>query len=160
MSKQTWVRSLAVGTVIVAWVSTGGPARADDKAMGEDEKAIRELIKKIDTDQPATRTDDSIYSTGPSGTLVGKAEQEKAQERLAALAKERGKTTVKTTVERVVVANSGDLAYEFSRFRMDWAGGTGKAGGFDGVYLRVWRKVEAEWREDAFFARPHVEPKK
>src|SRR6266513_5797067 len=26
---------------------------------------------------------------------------------------------------------------------------------FDGSYLRVWRKINGEWLEDAFFARPN-----
>src|SRR5262249_19003941 len=92
-------------------------------------------------------------------TVVTKAEKEAARERQDAIAKRRGKVTRKATIERLVVAKSGDLAYEFSRFRMDWAGGEGEPGGFDGVYLRVWRKVDGGgWGEGGWSARPPGRP--
>ena len=93
----TWLRILAVAglaAVACGWL----PARADDNAMSEDEKAIRELVKKHDAGQPIKRTDDAIFSSGPIGTVVGKAGLEKARKRSAALVKERGKMTRKTNV--------------------------------------------------------------
>jgi ketosteroid isomerase-like protein len=55
----------------------------------------------------------------------------------------------------LVVAKSGDLAYEYSNFRMEWDGPDGKRTGFNGALLRVWRKVDGQWLAEALYARPN-----
>lgn len=149
----------ALGRVVVVAKRTkeGRWGQADRQTAGDTEQIIRELVRKSDAREPIKLTEDSILNTGfTRRPLVGRDEQEKffRGPQAEAIRSRRGKSTTKTTVERVVIAKSGDLAYEFSRFRMDWEGGTDKPDGFDGSYLRVWRKVGDEWLEEAFFARP------
>jgi ketosteroid isomerase-like protein len=86
---------------------------------------------------------------------VGRQEQQKFRTQFEAAQKKRPNAKTQTTVERVVVAKSGDLAYEFSNFRTEWDGADGQRAGFDGSYLRVWRKLKGEWLEEAFFGRPN-----
>ena len=68
------------------------------------------------------------------------------------------RTNMKTSVDvqRVEVAASGDLAYEFSlgSLEYDQAGAPPKHLVFKVGLLRVWKKVNNEWKIAATFARP------
>jgi hypothetical protein len=61
-----------------------------------------------------------------------------------------------TTVPiRIVVADSRDLAYEYSRTTIEYDLKTGEHRKIDTGVLRVWQKVGGEWREAASFERPY-----
>jgi muconolactone delta-isomerase len=47
------------------------------------------------------------------------------------------------------------MAEEFGNFTLSFDQLDKKHISFDGSYLRVWRKINGEWLEDAFFARPN-----
>jgi len=47
------------------------------------------------------------------------------------------------------------LAEEFGNFTLSFDQRDKKHISFDGSYLRVWRKINGEWLEDAYFARPN-----
>ncbi len=61
-----------------------------------------------------------------------------------------------TDVQRIEVAASGDLGYEFSyeTLAYDLAGTPAQHVAFKIGVLRVWKKVGGEWRVAALFARP------
>ena len=59
------------------------------------------------------------------------------------------------TRKRLVVARSGDLAYDFGDFTISHGAPDKTRTSFNGSYLRVWRKANGEWLVDAFFARPN-----
>jgi len=134
---------------------------ASTVAADEDEALIRALVLKSDSGTPITRTKDSIFSSGITPkSLVGLDEQKKFfADNAGKIREQRPNSTVKTSVQRVVVAKSRDLAYEYSTFQIEWDADGNKRIGFDGSSLRVWRKVDDEWLEEAFFARPHDDPK-
>jgi ketosteroid isomerase-like protein len=151
--------ALLVTCGLVSACSNGRPP-VDKQSAGDDEKLIRELVRKADEGQLIKRTEDSILSSGLTPRpLVGRREQERFREKFAAARKKRPNEKTTTTVERVVVARSGELAYEYSHFRMRWDGPDRKRIGLDGSYLRVWRKVNGKWLEEAYFARPDQEPR-
>jgi ketosteroid isomerase-like protein len=133
------------------------PAAAE--TIADDESLIRELVRKSDEGTPIKRTENSIFSSGLTPkSLVGREEQEKFFSKIAEkIREERPKQKLRTSVQRVVIAKSGDLAYEYSTFRIEWDGDDNKRAGFDGSSLRVWLKVNGEWNEEAYFARPHTD---
>jgi ketosteroid isomerase-like protein len=62
--------------------------------------------------------------------------------------------------QRVVVSKSGDLAYGFAYFDMEFDRPDSTGQGtehvkFEGSQLSVWRKVGGEWKLDAVFSRPN-----
>jgi hypothetical protein len=61
-----------------------------------------------------------------------------------------------TDVQRIEVAASGDLAYEFSYVTLDFdlPGPPPHHVGFKTGLLRVWKKVNGDWNVAASFARP------
>ena len=63
----------------------------------------------------------------------------------------------KTTVVRIEVAKSGDLAYEFSNSQVSFDLKDGKKQSFPNSVLRVWKKEADQWKIAAQFARPHYQ---
>ena len=63
----------------------------------------------------------------------------------------------KTDVQRIVIADSKDLAYEYSKFTLTFDTKDGKHFNFDGGTLRVWQKQGGEWKIAAMFLRPYDE---
>jgi ketosteroid isomerase-like protein len=61
----------------------------------------------------------------------------------------------KTTVRRIEIAKSGDLAYEFSDSELSFDLKDGKRESFPTSALRVWKKEGGEWKVAAQFSRPH-----
>lgn len=123
-----------------------------------EEAAIRALI-----DRPggARTTSDAVYWTGRfPRPLVGV--EDTARVRPFANAESDGWLNQRTTtlaVVRLDVAAAGDMAYEVSHFRIAYelADRTGPQS-FTGSRLRVWRKIDGEWRVVALFQRPHDRP--
>jgi ketosteroid isomerase-like protein len=114
-----------------------GAAWADQPAAA-DEKAIRELIRKSDEGERIKWTEDGIFASGLTPKpLVGRKEAQESRPKLEAIGKQRPNHKTKTTVERLVVAKAGDLAYEYSNFRMEWDGPDGRRTGFNCSLLRV-----------------------
>ena len=62
-----------------------------------------------------------------------------------------------TNVQRIVIADSKDLAYEYSRFTLAYDTKGGKHISFPGAGLRVWQKQSGEWKIAAMFMRPYDE---
>lgn len=150
----TWLLFFLACAVLVA-VRPPAARGADD--ISQDEKQIRELVRKKDAGEEIKSTEDSIFVAGPvSRPLIGKEQQAEFYKTQGnAILESRPNMKRETRVMRVVVAKSGDLAYEYSDFTMSWDSEDKKRTTFEGSYLRVWRKVNEEWLEEAFFARPN-----
>jgi ketosteroid isomerase-like protein len=69
--------------------------------------------------------------------------------------KDRSNESRKGELVRLVISQSGDMAEEFGNFTLSFDQPDKTHIGFDGSYLRVWRKINGEWLEDAYFARPN-----
>ena len=125
-----------------------------------EERAIRARIGELErvlTDDAALVSDDIVYVTGQyEQPLEGKQAIAEARKRLRQ-EPSRARTNEKrtTTVKRLRVADSGELAYEYSDAtnEFDRPDGTHVAGTVS--MLRVWRKIGDIWKVEAAFIRPN-----
>jgi ketosteroid isomerase-like protein len=117
-----------------------------------DEDKLRNAIKIVNEGTPAKVTDDVIVWAGVSEQpTVGKQAWEATRQGIVTA---RPNLKLNRTTERLVISESKDLAYEYGKHVSSWDKPEG--GGRDsnaGYYLRIWRKVDGEWLEEAFFAR-------
>lgn len=129
---------------------------AAGRANADDEQQIRELVKKADAGVKIKHTDDSIFVAGGlQRPLVGKERDDFSAQHADEMKKDRPNQKKQTTIRRLVIAQSGDLAYDFSDVKVSWDGKDGKPAGLEASHLRVWRKKNGEWLEEAIFARPN-----
>jgi ketosteroid isomerase-like protein len=69
---------------------------------------------------------------------------------------ERKNQKSRETIRRLDVSKSGDIAWEFTDFRLSWDDpATGKHIDFPGSMLRVWEKIDGRWMIMAEFRRPN-----
>jgi hypothetical protein len=142
---------------IAALLSRTVPAAYDQASQAgglkADEDQIRALIAKPSTEIP--RTADSVFWSGPlPRPVVGNASAGPNAEFDKRVA---GSFKSKVDVRRLVVAKSGDLAYEFSNFSAEYLlkDRPTEPQIFTGSLLRVWKKEDGQWKEAARFQRPH-----
>jgi ketosteroid isomerase-like protein len=105
------------------------------------ESAVKSLIDKHDLN---TVADDSFYFSGAlDQPVVGKAAIDNALKPVA-----ESRQNMKTTPlrpDRVVVAPSGDMAYEYGTEHISFdERASGKHRDFTAAYLRVWRAVDGQ----------------
>jgi ketosteroid isomerase-like protein len=115
-----------------------------------EEAAIRAAIAS----EQAKPTDDEIFWSGAYKRPI--VASEKGQEFPGHEISKRSNEKHTTDVQRIEVAASGDLAYEFSYGTLDYdlAGPPSQHVAFRTGLLRVWKKVNGEWRIAALFVRP------
>ena len=147
----------ALTTVIL--IAFGTPfAIAQTDANGKsDEQLLRKLIREDNEGKNVIkRTEDSIFVSGAyPRPMIGRAVQEALGSR-----KDRSNESRKGELVRLVISQSGDMAEEFGNFTLSFDQPDKKHISFDGSYLRVWRKINGEWLEDSFFARPNESAEK
>jgi ketosteroid isomerase-like protein len=124
-----------------------------------DEQAIRQQIQRLDNRERGLYTQDSIFWTGayvrPLVGLEDKGEEVRGELQLANRVPNSG--TTKTTPVRIEVAKSGDLAYEFNNSEFTYQLKTGRKVTSRASGLRVWKKVDGQWKVAASFSRPHAD---
>ncbi len=121
-----------------------------------DEQAIRALIARQSTGEEIAWTSDAIIWSGAYKQPIvrpGTAEELPGPRQPAA--RVPGSQRVAVNPDRIEVAKSGDLAYEFSHFLLSFDTKGGEHVSFPGSALRVWRKEGSEWKVVAAFMRPH-----
>jgi ketosteroid isomerase-like protein len=120
-----------------------------------EEQAIRALVAKQGTPGAAKQTDDVIFVSGAyARPVVGRREE--VQPLPGAKMEQRRNVKSDIRVQRIEVAQAGDLAYEYSDFTQSYdRADTTVHTSFEGSVLRVWKKVDGEWRIAAMFARPN-----
>ena len=161
---------MSLRTVAAAVVLTALGISAAAQTPSADERAIRDLIARYDSGESVARTaDDILWTADFARPVIGRQRggfivyvdpltpEQVAAARAAAAASPRvpGSRRRVTTPVRIEIAQSGDLAYEFSNSDLSF---DLKNGGRDVVtssVLRVWKKEEGQWKIAALFARPH-----
>lgn len=120
---------------------------ADSKT---EEAAIRAAIAS----GQAKPTEDEIFWSGAYQRPF--VRPNKGEEIPGATLSQRSNQKQTTDVQRIEVAASGDLAYEFSYMALDFdlPGPPPHHVGFKAGLLRVWKKVNGDWKVAASFARP------
>lgn len=141
--------------IAVLVVSTSIHAQTNVRATS-DEQTIRNLVAQQNGGKNVIKyTDDHIFVSGAYPMpLIGKqmsAENQEADKR----AKERKNFTAKFRIERLEVAKGGDMAYEFGYADLAYDTPENKHESFEASYLRVWQKLQGEWKVAVFFARPN-----
>ena len=162
MKRQSILGALTTLSALTAvWLIALGSASATAQtttAGKTDEQALRELIKQENEGKDVIKqTEESIFVSGMlPRPVVGRKETEAAEPKMREdVAKRMPNQSTKTEMKRLVVARSGDLAYDSGDFTISFDAQNKTRKGFDGSYLRVWRKKNGEWLVDAFFARPN-----
>jgi hypothetical protein len=124
-----------------------------------DERQIRSLIAKYDSGQrEGMGTKDRIFWSGAiKRPVIGSQQGEEVPSDRGLAARVPGSQRNNTTPLRIEIANSGDLAYEFSNSELSFELKDGKKERFPTSVLRVWKKEAGEWKIAAMFARPHYQ---
>jgi ketosteroid isomerase-like protein len=137
--------------ILIAFGSPAASAQTDANGRS-DEQLLRKLIREDNEGRNVIkRTEDFIFVSGAfAHPMIGHAVEEALGSR-----KDRSNESRKGEVMRLVISQSGDMAEEFGNFTLSFDQPNKKHISFDGSYLRVWRKINGEWLEDAFFARPN-----
>jgi ketosteroid isomerase-like protein len=146
------VRSIIVTLALVGLTASVRPA-ADTQS---DEAAIRALIARRDAgERIPTMTDRVLWLASFQKPVVG-------DERPVLRTHERGienrvsdTTKNTTTVRRLVIADSGDLAYEYSDGMLTFDLKDGTHVTSPNSTLRVWQKQDGQWKMAATFTITH-----
>ena len=148
--------NVLTAVILIAFGSPFAIAQTDANGRS-DEQLLRKLIREDNEGKNVIkRTEDSIFVSGAfPHPMIGHAVEEALGSR-----KERSNESRKGEVVRLVISQSGDMAEEFGNFTLSFDQPDKKHISFDGSYLRVWRKINGEWLEDAFFARPNESAEK
>ncbi|MBB1284803.1 nuclear transport factor 2 family protein [Flavisolibacter sp. BT320] len=122
-----------------------------------DEQAIRSLIDKERAGDATVikRTDNSVFASGRFvRPIIGKPDEEQVKEDADAVANRKNqKITSKTN--RLEVAKSGDLAYEFGEYKLEFDTLSNEHVVIDGTYVRTWKKIDGQWMVDLHYVRPN-----
>jgi hypothetical protein len=147
---------LVLGLFAGQWESA-----AAQQPQGKAEREVWALIQATDTAGPKV-TDSVIFVSGAyPRPIIGRGQpRDRATQAAQKETGKRSKMNRQVRPQRVVVSKSGDLAYGFAYFDMEFdrPDSTGQAiehVKFEGSQLSVWRKVGGEWRLDAVFSRPN-----
>jgi hypothetical protein len=142
--------------ILIAFGSPVAIAQTDAKGKA-DEQLLRKLIREDNEGKNVIkRTEDSIFVSGAfPHPMIGHAVEEALGSR-----KDRSNESRNGEVVRLVISQSRDMAEEFGNFTLSFDQPDKKRISFDGSYLRVWRKINGEWLEDAFLARPNESAEK
>ena len=137
--------------MLVAAAAAVSFAQTSTVNLKAEEAAIRALIANP---QQIKFTEDRIFWSGAyKRPIIGAAKGEPYSD--AALGQRRNQVS-HTDVQRIEVAASGDMAYEFSngKLEFDVEGPSNKHVAFDTASVRVWKKVAGEWKVAVMFVRP------
>lgn len=125
----------------------GQNSKVDLKA---DEAAIRALIASGETPY----TEDRVFWAGAYKRPVAGKEAPEPFPETKAVKRTNQVNTAK--VERLEVAASGDMAWEFSIVHTEYDSDEKPTQhkSFDAGVLRVWKKADGQWKAVAMFGRP------
>jgi len=145
----------AVQMMVVTIVVAALPAAAQ-QSMSANEKQIRDLITAEVNGKAPPRTQDRIFwSAAYRRPVVGNERGEEIPRERQPSNRIPGSQRTNTTIRRIEIAKSGDLAYEFSDSELSFEVKGGKRVSLPTSSLRVWRKEAGQWRVAAHFAMTH-----
>ena len=126
---------------------------------GADEEAIRELIRQEAAGRMAVKyAENAVYASDalPRPVFLKNVRDTETVQTQTVSAPRRNQI-LKIKVRRIVVAESKDIAYEYSDFSLVYDQPDTTRDGYTGSLLRVWHKTNGgEWRVDAAFARQNT----
>ena len=129
---------------------------AQPRSTGEE--AIRALIARQNNGEEIAATSDSIVWTGAlKRPFVRPGAPEEVPGPRQPAERVPGSQRVVVSPIRIEVAQSGELAYEYSNLALSFDTKAGEHVSFPGSVLRVWRKEGTAWKVAAAFMHPHYQ---
>ena len=124
-------------------------------AQTTDEQILRQLIKQESAGKTTIKFNgNAVFATDAlSRPRLLQKVNEIDGVRMQTISAPRPNQILTIEIRRIVVAESKDLAYEYSDFTISYDQPDKTPDGYTGSHLRVWRKTQGEWRVDAVFAR-------
>lgn len=140
----------ACGFAATAQTTAGSTSKTD-------EQTIRDLVAQENEGKSVIKmTDDRIFVSGAYPMpMIGKEVSPENQQASDKIKAERRNFKQQFRIERLVVAQAGDMAYEFGYATLDWDKPDNSHVSGESTYLRVWRKLQGEWKVEVRFARPN-----
>jgi ketosteroid isomerase-like protein len=121
-----------------------------------EEAAIRKIIAAQDAGTRAAALPDGIFWSGAyMRPIVGGEKPDLRPGPLGVANRVPGSQKVKTEVIRVVVSDSGDLAYEYGRVGLEFDRKDGGHAHIDAGQLVIWQKQDGQWKVAAAFQFPY-----
>ena len=130
-------------------------AQSSNNTKQSDEQIIRNMIERANKGERSLKYTDSIVIAFPALPYpqVGKQRTEQELKLWADIKKERSNEKLIRHILRIEIASSGDMAYEYGSYTVDYDNPAKQHVHNDGSYLHVWRKVNHEWLIEAIFNR-------
>ena len=122
---------------------------------GAAEAAIRKIVAAENEGQPAPQMAGRIFWSDAYKEPVGDGRRGVAATPRAKLMAESAFQRIVRTPVRIVVADSGDLAYEYEAAVLTMALKDGSSRTSDVSLVRVWQKSHGEWKLAVDFAAPY-----
>ena len=141
------VTGIMVGVLVVA-LSSGARGAGNNAS---EQAAIRKLIAADDRREAVPRISDDIFWSG--AYKRPRVSPEKPDPSVTN--RVPGSEKSHTEVIRIIVADSADLAYEYSKSTLEFDRKSGEHVKFDTGLLRVWQKQDGVWKQAAVFAFPY-----
>ena len=144
---------------ILCFCLIGIAAQAQTTAS-TDEQAIRQLVDRQNAGERPSTTAQAIFWSGAyERPQIGRISEAEGKKIAAEFAQHRANQKQNVKTDRLVVAKSGDVAYEYGIFNLQFDQlPNRKHMDFDGAYMRTWRKESGQWLVDMTFMRPFDEP--
>jgi hypothetical protein len=116
------------------------------------EEAVIRALASGRKDGVPPRTNDQVYWSPDMKRPIVRPE---AAQLFAPPSKRKNVVSV-IKVQRLELAASGDMAWEYSYQDSEWDtdGTPSRHEHLHAAFLRVWKKINGEWKSEAFFERP------
>jgi ketosteroid isomerase-like protein len=148
--------NMRLALVLTATMFSVPAPQAQKADVTADAAAIRALL---DAGQTPMSADAIFWSGAYPRPMVGAEDRDRVKPFPEGRIEQRTNQKRTNDLVRLEVAASGDLAYEFSNFSLSYdLNDTTQHVAFTGSVLRVWKKVNGQWRVAAAFLRPHDVP--
>ena len=120
-----------------------------------DEQRLRALLERVQWERELPPVSDDVFVVAApySEPVRGAAALRTGSADLRSRQRNRSQTV---TVERVAVAEAGDLAYVYGTSRGEWDNPEGQHRLVESGFLQVWRQHAGEWRMEPAAAHPFV----
>jgi ketosteroid isomerase-like protein len=149
---------MKAATVLIVGVMafTAGPRLSSAPDRPADEAAIRRLIGERDAGKPVPSTPDRVFWTAAfQQPVVGTETPTPRTHERGLEHRVPGTTKNDTQVRRIVIADSGDLAYEYSDGTLSFDLVDGQHISSPNSTLCVWQKEGGQWKQAAIFRITH-----
>ena len=144
-------KTLALVGISILSLSVSASAQND---VAAERRALEEIIARGPTQEHFA--ENTIFAGGRyNRPFMSFAELRAEEEKVGPVIDARRPNEKRESkLVRLDVSQAGDMAYEVRSNSASWDGPDGKPAGFDATQLRVWRKIDGQWRIVATVIHP------